>query len=193
MTDLPPVLRKARARLVVRAPFFGSLALRLAWREDAAVATMATDGRTILFNAAWCRRIGVRQTMAVIAHEVLHVAARHHLRLAGRDPRLWNIATDLVINTILAAAGYELPEGALLDREGRSAGLPAETVYARLWQERQAHELEAAAPGTVEDLDSSGHAGCGRARLGPGAGALRTRAAASCRPRSRRGLPPRSR
>lgn len=34
----------------------------------------------------------------VIAHEMLHAALRHGDRVAHRDPYLWNIATDYVIN-----------------------------------------------------------------------------------------------
>jgi Putative metallopeptidase domain len=77
----------------------GSMALCPRWQEDATLPTMATDGRTILYNRAWCDEIGSDKCMGVIAHEVLHVANKHHLRRGDRDPKLWSIAADLVINT----------------------------------------------------------------------------------------------
>ena len=132
MHILPPTLAKARARLVVHAPFYGSMALGLRWQEDATLPTMATDGRAIFYNRAWCDEIGSDKCMGVIAHEVLHVVNKHHLRRGERDPKLWNIAADLVINTILQGAGYALPEGGVFDTQGEFAGLWVETVYARL-------------------------------------------------------------
>jgi predicted metal-dependent peptidase len=135
MTQLPDTITKARARLLVRAPFFGSIALGLGWVNAPEVRTMATDGRRIWFNPAWCEKHGVERIMGVTAHEVLHVVNKHHLRRGTRDPRLWNLAADLMINRVLEGDGYVLPPGLMFDREGRFAGLATETIYARLLEE----------------------------------------------------------
>ena len=135
MTQLPDTITKARARLLVRAPFFGSIALGLVWVNAPEVRTMATDGRRIWFNPAWCEKHGVERIMGVTAHEVLHVVNKHHLRRGTRDPRLWNLAADLMINRVLEDDGYVLPPGLMFDREGRFAGLATETIYARLLEE----------------------------------------------------------
>ncbi|MDG6104835.1 vWA domain-containing protein [Dactylosporangium aurantiacum] len=67
----------------------------------------------------------------VIAHEMLHAALRHGDRVAHRDPYLWNIATDYVINGwLVEMAVGDLPEGALYDPQFKDAG--AEEVYDRL-------------------------------------------------------------
>ena len=137
MISLPPIITKARARLLVRSPFFGSIALGLTWVDAPAVETMATDGRSIWFNTAWCEVQGVTKTMGVITHEVLHVVNRHHLRRGNRDPDLWNEAADLVINRLLADDGFELPSDGLFDADRRFAGLSTETVYERLLEEKQ--------------------------------------------------------
>jgi predicted metal-dependent peptidase len=62
-------------------------------------------------------------------HELLHAALLHHTRGRGRDPRLWNIACDFVVNAWLIEAGIgTLPGvGALYDP--RLAGMSAEEVY----------------------------------------------------------------
>jgi predicted metal-dependent peptidase len=135
MTQLPDTITKARARLLVRAPFFGSIALGLVWVNAPEVRTMATDGRGIWFNPAWCDTHGVERIMGVTAHEVLHVVNKHHLRRGARDPRLWNVAADLMINRLLEGDGYGLPPDGLFDREGRFAGLATETIFARLLEE----------------------------------------------------------
>jgi|HubBroStandDraft_1064217.scaffolds.fasta_scaffold00063_6 predicted metal-dependent peptidase len=137
MTPLPDIITKARARLLVRAPFLGSIALGLFWIEAAEIGTMATDGSAIWFNAGWCERQGVAKIIGVIAHEVLHIVNKHHLRRGDRQPKLWNVAADLLINRLLVEDGYDLPADLLFDRERRFAGLPTETIYARLLAEQE--------------------------------------------------------
>ncbi len=137
MTALPPTIAKARARLLVRAPFFGSIALGLTWISAPEIGTMATDGRHVWFSPDWCEHHGVENIMGVIAHEVLHVVNKHHLRRGVRDPDLWNRAADLMVNRILESDHFALPQDGLFDREGRFAGLPVETIYARLLETQQ--------------------------------------------------------
>ena len=122
MEQLPAIITKARARLLVRAPFIGSIALGLAWVNAPDIGTMATDGCSIWFNPAWCEAHGVEKTMGVIAHEVFHVVNRHHLRRGERDAKLWNVAGDLLINRLLEDDKYILPTDGLFDRDRRYAG-----------------------------------------------------------------------
>jgi predicted metal-dependent peptidase len=132
---LPDIITKARARLLVRAPFFGSIALGLKWIDAPSVGTMATDGRAVWFNPAWCEAQGAEKTMGVIAHEVLHVVNKHHLRRRDRDPPLWNIACDLFVNRVLQADNYALPGSGIFDPANRFAGLPVEVIYQRLLEQ----------------------------------------------------------
>ncbi|WP_238173504.1 DUF2201 family putative metallopeptidase [Kribbella speibonae] len=67
----------------------------------------------------------------VMAHEMLHAALRHGERVGGRDPYLWNVAADLVINGWLLEMGVgTLPEGGLYDPALK--GMSAEEVYDRI-------------------------------------------------------------
>lgn len=68
----------------------------------------------------------------VIAHELLHVGLRHDARRRGRDPFLWNVACDYVINGWLVEMGVgTLPNfGALYDAELKA--LSADAIYDRL-------------------------------------------------------------
>jgi predicted metal-dependent peptidase len=65
----------------------------------------------------------------VMAHELLHVALRHHARRKGRDPFLWNVACDYVINAWLIEMGVgDMPTfGLLYDPELK--GMNAEAIY----------------------------------------------------------------
>jgi predicted metal-dependent peptidase len=156
MEQLPAIITKARARLLVRAPFIGSIALGLAWVNAPDIGTMATDGRSVWFNPDWCEAHGVEKTMGVIAHEVFHVVNKHHLRRGERDARLWNVAADLLINRLLEDDKYVLPTDGVFDRDRRHAGLPTETIYARLLEQQQQAE-------EAKDQKSPNQASAGRA------------------------------
>jgi predicted metal-dependent peptidase len=67
----------------------------------------------------------------VLAHEMLHAALRHGDRVGGRDPYLWNVACDYVINGWLVEMGVgDVPDGLLYDPA--LTGLSAEAVYDRI-------------------------------------------------------------
>jgi predicted metal-dependent peptidase len=73
----------------------------------------------------------VNEWRFVMAHEMLHAALRHGDRVGGRDPYLWNVAADLVINGWLLEMGVgTMPDGALHDPVLK--GMSVETVYDRI-------------------------------------------------------------
>ncbi len=77
----------------------------------------------------------------VLAHEMLHAALRHDRRALGREPYLWNVACDYVINGwLVAMAVGELPEDCLHDPQ--LTGMSAESVYDTLTTDlRRARKL----------------------------------------------------
>ncbi len=67
----------------------------------------------------------------VLAHEMLHAALRHGERNGARDPFLFNVAADYVINGWLLEMGVgDMPEGLLYDP--LFSGMSAEEVYDRI-------------------------------------------------------------
>ncbi len=136
MTPQERKVRNARAQIVHAHPFFGVLLLKQRVVETDNVATMATDGTTLYFNAGFVEELPMPQLRAVCAHEALHPAFCHHTRRGDRDHELWNMACDYVINPVLIDAGLKLPDSALLRDDLR--GLNAEQAYARLIAERNA-------------------------------------------------------
>lgn len=65
----------------------------------------------------------------VLAHEYLHAGLQHHARRSGRDPYLWNIACDFVINVWLRdmQIGAMPQNGLLYDETLRNRS--AEEIY----------------------------------------------------------------
>ncbi len=76
-------------------------------------------------------RLPEEECRFVIAHEMLHAALRHGDRVGYRDPYLWNVAADYVINGWLVEMGVgEMPDGLLHDPALR--GQSTEEVYDRI-------------------------------------------------------------
>lgn len=110
-------MTKARTKLLLNQPFFGSIALGLRLIESTDLPTMATDGKSIQYNPKFVDEIGLELTVGVIAHEVMHVVMKHHLRRSNRDPDKWNMAADYAINDVLLSSGVKLPEDRLYDEK----------------------------------------------------------------------------
>ena len=132
--NIMPEMIKARTELVLRYPFFGKLALQLELVESDQFETMATDGQRLYYNREWVLSITHKERVGVIAHEVLHVVFKHHLRRNNRDKYFWNVAGDYVINDVLFEDGFVLPEGGLYD--SKYSGWSTEKVYDDVYQQK---------------------------------------------------------
>jgi len=128
----------ARSWFISSYPLLGALAesfrliedVEICRADDITVAAVDAVGRVILVNPA--ANLSLEAAKFVIAHEILHVGLCHHSRRCGRDPFLWNVACDYVINAWLLEMhiGVMPPFGGLHDPELK--GLSAEAVYDRL-------------------------------------------------------------
>jgi len=56
----------------------------------------------------------MEQLQGCLAHEVSHVAFGDLWRRGARDPFRWNLASDIIRNTILLAEGFKLPADGLM-------------------------------------------------------------------------------
>lgn len=113
-------LRTARIGLMVKQPFFGSMATRLELVRADDMNTAATDGRNFFYNLEFIAGLTLKETEFLFGHEVLHNAFEHHIRkefpdgvdVANEDGTmskkcrhhtLWNIACDYAVNEILVS------------------------------------------------------------------------------------------
>lgn len=125
--DTKKKLTKARAGLVLSAPFFASVALNLKLKEDSTCETAYTDSVVLGYNPEFIDKLTNSELKGVICHEVLHIAMLHPFRRNNRDSFRWNIACDHAINPIVKDADFTLPAGAL--SENKYKGLEAEVIY----------------------------------------------------------------
>ena len=95
-------LMMGRVRLLLNKPFFGNLATRLVPVPTYKVPTAGTDGRRFFYNPAFLKHLTDNEVLFLCGHEVLHCVFDHFGRREGRNPALYNMAGDYVINIILA-------------------------------------------------------------------------------------------
>ena len=126
--EIPKRLQAALMRIRGDHPFFGTLALFAEFRVTDGIDTAATDGRVLWFNPEFVNKQGPNQLFGLVAHELLHAALQHVYRRREREPRLWNIAADIVVNGMIRSdTAYGLPEGGV--EVPKLAHLSVEEIY----------------------------------------------------------------
>jgi predicted metal-dependent peptidase len=123
-------LTRSRTQLLLKHPFFGTLALKLKVVEES-IKTMATDGHHLFYNDKFVNSLTEDELTGVVCHELLHCALMHMYRRGDREPKKWNYACDQVINEMLLKTfGMHLPADRVYD--AIYDGLSAEEVYNRI-------------------------------------------------------------
>ena len=121
MTPLEKKIAKAKLELMV-APntmFFSSLLANLRLIETEDIPTAATDGISLFYNPKFFGDFSTKEALAVLLHEVFHVALEHITRCKEKNLNKvrYNIAGDYYINNWLDSHGYDLPGKPFLDHK----------------------------------------------------------------------------
>jgi predicted metal-dependent peptidase len=128
-------------RLRMKSPFFATLAMFAQFKADPTCPTAATNGKDIFYNEDYIRSLPPKQVDGLMLHEVLHAALLHCVRRGTRDPKVWNIAADIVINGMIAQEhNFELPIGGI--RDPKLENYTVEEVYELLLQQSQLPKLD---------------------------------------------------
>ncbi len=97
-----------KRRVIAMYPFFGSLASAAGYIETEGIGKIINDGKNVFYDPAYIAGLTDSQQLFVLAHELCHIAFRHRERGQGKDPAVWDDATDAVINQMLKRDGLEL-------------------------------------------------------------------------------------
>lgn len=109
-------ISKAKAKLIMENPFFASIICNLPCEPDDTLnpPTMATNGKWVRYHPDFVDNHSLHEVVFVLCHEVGHCMFSHMFRRGQRDPKLWNIAGDYVINDLLVSdAVGVMPQGGL--------------------------------------------------------------------------------
>ena len=127
----------ARVGLLLRHPFFGNMATRLKIQAaDEWLMTAAVDGRNLYFNTQFFNAMNNKEIEFVIAHEILHCVFDHLGRREDRNPMLYNIAADYIVNNLLVRDRIgEKPSIVDCYQDFKYEGWTSEEVYKELFDE----------------------------------------------------------
>lgn len=136
--DAEGVIRTARTHMLFKHPFFAHLAMKLNlvevtdMQKASGLSTAAVDGRNLYYNPEFIMSLDKDENVFLVAHEVLHCVFHHLTRRYDRDPKLYNMACDYVINASLIESGMKMPKVGLYDP--KYLGWTSEDVYEDLIQ-----------------------------------------------------------
>ena len=122
-------------------PFFSYLTMHLKCiptKDDKIVPTMGVDSRwNMWYNENWVSKLSKEEVSAVVCHEVMHIALEHLKWLAGRDPRVANVAQDIVINDLLVTNGLHLPKDGIIPQNHEvtiNGNIKIKDIDKKCWQ-----------------------------------------------------------
>lgn len=89
----------SRMRILSKHGFYGLLLMHMKFSVNETCETAATDGKYIIFGVDFLEKINDKELDFVMMHEILHIVLKHCFRDEKRDPELFNIACDIVVNS----------------------------------------------------------------------------------------------
>ena len=128
-------LKKAKIHMLLDNPFYATLLLDrktiIDYKGDKAgpFQTACTDGSSIWFHHNFLETLQLEEVKTVLAHEIMHIALCHHLRIKQRSLPAWGVATDFAVNCIVFKDFQKL-NNSLYDTQYE--GMSAENIYNRL-------------------------------------------------------------
>ena len=102
-------LEKVKDRLLVKFPAFASTIINAKYYSTN-VPTLCTDGKNIYYNPIFLNNLSFDEQLFCLAHEICHICSNHIMRSKDKNQKIWNIATDAVINMLLKEEGLTLPQ-----------------------------------------------------------------------------------
>lgn len=135
-------IREAKAKVLNKQPFLGSLLYTLPIEETDRISTLAVDGETLFVNPEFWNKHTTKEQYGLLMHEAGHLFLNHLWRgrnykeivinpQTGEMASLFSIAGDYVINLMIDSDNnFALPKGCRLDK--KYTGMATEEVYADL-------------------------------------------------------------
>lgn len=145
MSEITDLIYDTKRKMLAKYPRFGSeiAVASIEFKDNLPYHTAATDGKNIYVDPNYFASLSENDRLFIIAHEIMHIKFMHMYRLKDkngvkRDLKLWNIATDAIINANLERDGFRVKEGYVNMPE--ALNYPAEEFYQKLLQEKERKE-----------------------------------------------------
>ena len=141
-TDL---IYDVKRKMLAKYPRFCSeiAVANIEFKDNLPYHTAATDGKNVYVDPNYFESLSENDRLFTIAHEIMHIKFMHMYRLVDkdgkkRDLKLWNKATDAIIDANLERDGFTIKEGYVNMPE--ALNYSAEEFYQILLQEKEKQE-----------------------------------------------------
>lgn len=137
----------SRMRLLNNHGFFGLLLMHIRFGlTDSLTETACTNGVHIYFNPHFLGRLTDSELDFVMMHEILHVVLQHCLRDGDREPERFNIACDIVVNSIILQENHMNLQSITLSQWGESMHIAPDGKEGYEYTAEQVYEMLPAMP-----------------------------------------------
>lgn len=147
MSSNTDLIYDVKRKMLAKYPRFGSeiAVANIEFKDNLRYHTAATDGKNVYVDPNYFATLSENDRLFTIAHEIMHIKFKHMYRLTDkegkkRDPKLWNIATDAIINANLERDGFIIKKG-YVNIPG-ALDYSSEELYQKLLQEKEQNEKE---------------------------------------------------
>ena len=131
----------SRMRILANNGFYGLLLMHMKYSLDESCETAYTDGERIAFCPAFMDELTDAELDFVMMHEILHVALRHCKRTGNRDPFLFNIACDIVVNSNILLSNDGNAKTITIRKYGESMHLTPTKEEGHLFTAEEVYEM----------------------------------------------------
>lgn len=157
----------SRIRLLNNNGFFGLLLMHAQFALDSEIETAATDGEKIFFSPDFMDELSDSELDFVLMHEIMHVALRHCIRTGDRDPLLFNIACDIVVNSNILLSNNNDKKSITIKKYGESMHLTPDKKEGYEYTVEEVYEMllkkypNAVGVGNLDDAEGQGNSANG--------------------------------
>ena len=108
-------LNRARIQIQSKNSFFAYLSLYLKFKESKDLPNYAGAGINakgdFYYKKEYIKSLNDNVIKSLVVHEILHLSLLHLLRTGNRDPFIFNLSCDVVVNQLLKDNDFQLGEG----------------------------------------------------------------------------------
>jgi predicted metal-dependent peptidase len=139
MIDKDEKISRAKSKLLVEYPYFGALASKLKLEVNDNIESFKSDGKKLYYREEYINSLAIDEVEFILANGAMHTVLAYERRKNSRSGWLWQMATDISINSMLLQNGMSMPDGA--EYRKRFDGMYAEEIYAELKEDILRDEL----------------------------------------------------
>ncbi len=131
----------SRMRVICRHGFYGLLLMHMRFAIDDGAPTAYTDGERIAFSPTFLEELSDSELDFIMMHELLHVVLQHCFRAPASEPGRYNIAADIVINSIIMLENGGDPDSITLSKYGESMHIAPDGKEGHLYTAEEVYEM----------------------------------------------------